>query len=335
MGSLMKRGDGRSAAVTVGLVVALVLFGSTQVVRGADEYPSRPITLMINMAPGGSIDALARLMADQATKILGQDVTPVNKTGGGGSVAVGLLANSPPDGYTIMMGVSSPLTNVPHFESVPYDPVKDVIPILQTGILYNLIVVRADSPFNTIKDLVDSAKKNPGKVNCSIPGVGTSAHLAVEYLNAQEKITIAGIPFPGSTQAAVALLGGHVTSSSNSPGTSFPHVKAGKLKLLVSTADRRPKEYPNVPTLIEAGYANGVFTELQVVAVPKGTPPKIVEKLESTFRKITSSAEYRSLAEKFFVYADHPLAGKALKDFLDKDYVRNGELVQKLKSRKP
>jgi tripartite-type tricarboxylate transporter receptor subunit TctC len=322
------------SVIAVVLVLALILVCFSEVASAA-EYPDQNITIMINMAPGGSIDALARLLADKASKILGQEVVPVNKTGGGGSVAAGLLANAKPDGYTIMMGVGSPLVSVPHMESVPYDPLNDVIPILQVGKLYNLIVVRADSPFSSLKDLVEFARKNPGKVSCSVPGIGTSAQIAVEYIKLKEKVDIPTIPFPGSTQAAVALLGGHVMSSSNSPGTSFPHVRAGKLKLLASTDGKRPKEYPNVPTLHESGYPNMIITELQIIAVPKGTPPQIVEKLESTFRTIITGPEYRSLAEKFFVYEENPLSGKALRDLIAKDYAQNGEIIKVIKAQKP
>jgi tripartite-type tricarboxylate transporter receptor subunit TctC len=321
---------GRVLLLTILIVGCL---GWSQLAR-AQEYPTRPITLLINMAPGGSMDALARYIADQATKVLGQEVTPVNRTGGGGSVAVGGLANSKGDGYTLMAGVSSPLTNVPHIESVPYDSLKDVIPIIQSGYLYNLIGVPADSPFSSLKDLIDFARKNPGKLTCSHPGIGTSAHLAIEYLNTQEKLSIAPVPFPGSTQAMVALLGGHVMSTSNSPGTSFPHVKAGKVKLLVSTADKRTKEYPNVPSLSELGYPNSVFSEIHVVAAPKGTPPQVIEKLEKILRQIVTSPGYRTLAEKFFVYAENPLNTKGVKEFIEKDYARNGELIRKLKLNK-
>ncbi len=298
----------------------------------SQDYPTRPITLLINMAPGSSVDALARVIADQLSKTLGQEVTPVNKPGGGGSLAVGALTSSKGDGYTLMVGVSSALTNVPHLESVPYDPLKDVIPIIQISNLYNLIGVSSDSPFNSIKDLIDFARKNPGKVTCSHPGIGTSAHLAIEFLKSKESgVVITPVPFPGSTQAAVALLGGHVMATSNSPGTSFPHVKAGKMKLLVSTAEKRTKEYPNIPTLVESGYPGGVFTEPVIFAAPKGTPDQLIDRLEKTLRKIVTSKDYQQMADKFYVYTENPLSGKSLKDFINKGYARNGEMIKTLK----
>jgi tripartite-type tricarboxylate transporter receptor subunit TctC len=320
------------AILSRGLLLTIVILGLTgwNQLAHSQDYPTRPITLLINMAPGASVDALARVIADQLSKTLGQEVTPTNRPGGGGSLAVGVLASSKGDGYTLMVGVSSSLTNVPHIESVPYDPLKDVIPIIQIAYLYDLIGVRSDSPFNSIKDLIDFARKNPGKVTCSHPGIGTSAHLAVEYLNTKEKTVITTVPFPGSTQAAVALLGGHVTATSNSQGTSFPHVKAGKMKVLVSTAEKRKKEYPNIPTLVEAGYPDGVFSELVVVAAPKGTPVQLIDRLEKILRKIVTSQDYQNIADKFLVYAENPLSGKGLKDFIEKEYARNGEMIKKL-----
>ncbi len=321
------------AILSRGLLLVIIILGLTgwNQLAHSQDYPTRPITLLINMAPGASVDALARVIADQLSKTLGQEVTPVNRPGGGGSLAAGVLASSKGDGYTLMVGVSSSLTNAPHIESVPYDPLKDVIPIIQTAYLYNLIGVSSDSPLNSIKDLIDFARKNPGKVTCSHPGIGTSAHLAVEYLNTKEKgAVITAVPFPGSTQAAVALLGGHVMATSNSPGTSFPHVKAGKIKMLVSTAEKRKKEYPNIPTLIEAGYPDGVFSELVLVAAPKGTPVQLIDRLEKILGKIVTSQDYRNIADKFFVYAENPLSGKGLKDFIEKDYARNGEMIKKL-----
>jgi tripartite-type tricarboxylate transporter receptor subunit TctC len=321
------------AILSRGLLLAMVFLGLTgwNQLAHSQDYPTRPITLLINMAPGSSVDALARVIADQLSKTLGKEVTPVNRPGGGGSLAVGALASSKGDGYTLMVGVSSALTNIPHIESVPYDPLKDVIPIIQISHLYNLIGVSSDSPLNSIKDLIDFARKNPGKVTCSHPGIGTSAHLAIEYLNAKEKgAVITAVPFPGSTQAAVALLGGHVMATSNSPGTSFPHVKAGKMKLLVSTAEKRKKEYPNIPTLIEAGYPDGVFTEPVIIAAPKGTPVQLIDRLEKILRKIVTSEDYRNMADKFLVYTENPLSGKDLKDFIEKGYVINGQMIKKL-----
>jgi tripartite-type tricarboxylate transporter receptor subunit TctC len=297
----------------------------------AQEYPTRPITLLICFGPGGGTDSLARMIAQAATKSLGQEVIPVSKPGGGGALSVGILASSKADGYTILAVVSSPLTSTPHVTEVPYDTLKDIIPIIQYGYIYHAIAVRSDSPYNSLKDLIDDARKNPGKVSISHGGVGTSTHLIIEHLNILEKVNITAVPFQGGGPATVALLGGHVTALSAAQGTFLQHLRAGKLKLLASTAEKRIKDINNVPTLLELGYPNSVFTETYLIVAPKGTPPAVVEKLERTFRNVMKTQEYKTLADNYQVYMEDPLYGQRLKDEIEKDYTLKGELIRKLK----
>lgn len=176
----------------------------------AQEYPMRPITMLISVAPGAGVDVCGRMIAQGATKILGQEIIPVNKPGG--IVAAGLLANSKGDGYTLLAFTSSSLTVTPHMESVIYDPLKDIIPIIQFGSLISGIVVRSDSPYNSLKDLVEFARKNPGKVSYGIPSIGVTPHLIMEYLKTEENVDITIIPFGGSTPTITALLGGHISA---------------------------------------------------------------------------------------------------------------------------
>jgi tripartite-type tricarboxylate transporter receptor subunit TctC len=310
-------------------ILILVFLSWNQVAEGQD-YPRRPITLLINMAAGGATDICARIIAQGATKILGQEVVPVNRTGGGGSVATGILANSTGDGYTIMAGPSPALTNVPHLELVAYDPLKDIIPIIQYGVSRDAIIVRSDSPYNSLKDLIDFARKNPGKASCGHAGVGTTLHLVIEYLNMEEQVNITAIPFQGSTPAITALLGGHITAVSAGPAF-YPYFKSGKVKVLAANAEKRLKDV-NVPTLLELGYTNTPTSDLMIFAAPKGTAPAVVEKLEQTFRKVMGTQEYRTLAEDTYqMYAENPLSTQNLKDVIEKIYARNGEIIRKAK----
>ena len=311
-------------------ILILVFLGWSQGVE-AQEYPMRSITLLINMSPGGSTDVCARMVAQGATKILGQEVVPVNRTGGGGAVATGILANSKGDGYTLMAGPSPALTNVPHMETVTYDPLKDIIPIIQYGVSRDAIIVRSDSPYNSLKDLINFARKNPGKVSCGHAGVGTTLHLVMEYLNLEENVNITTIPFQGSTPAITALLGGHITAVSAGP-SFYPYFKSGKVKVLAANAEERIKDVPDVPTLHELGYTNMPTTDLMIIVAPKGTPPAVVEKLEGTFRKVMKTQEYRNLAENTFqMYVEDPLSTQKLKDVIEKNFARNGEIIRKAK----
>lgn len=308
------------------------LLGWSQVLE-AQEYPTRPINLLISFPPGAGCDGLARKLADGATKILGQEIVPMNKPGGGGSLAVGILTKSKNDGYTLAATVSNMLTAIPHMQEVPYDPLKDVIPIIQYGFVYFVIAARSDSPFNTLKDVIDFARRNPGKVSCVIPGVGPN--YPVEYLIREEEVNIALVPIRGGGPSMVSLLGGHVTIGSFGQGTSMQHLKAGKIKLLASTANKRIKDIPDVPTLLELGYPDSDYMDLYLIAAPKGTPSYIVEKLERTFRRVMEGQEYQNLAEDVYhTNVKEPLSLQSLKDKVEKDYARNGELIRKLKEGK-
>jgi tripartite-type tricarboxylate transporter receptor subunit TctC len=269
------------------------------------------------------------MIAQAATKILGQEFIPVNKPGGAGSGATGIVAHSKGDGYTLVAGPWPPLTSVPHLESVPYDPLKDIIPIIQFGFIYSGIIVPSDSPYNSLKELIDFSRRNPGKVSCGHSGVGTGTHLAMEYLIQQEKVNIIMVPFAAAAPAFVALLGGHVTVAVVGQGVFWPNLRAGKIKALASTADKRTKELPDTPTLLELGYPDGVFTESYIIAAPKGTPPAVVEKLEGTFRKIMKTEEYRNVADNFRIYLENPLSPQNLKDAIEKEYVKIGEVIRK------
>src|SRR5512136_2031593 len=194
----------------------------------AQEYPTKPINLLISFAPGGPVDTCARKLVPEASKILGQELIVINRPGGGGSLAVGLLASSKGDGYTLLAHTTAGVTNSPHLESVPFDALNDVIPVIQFGSLVVPFVVLSDSPHKSFKDLVEFARKNPGKVTSGNPGVGTSPHLAIEVVNIQEKVNIVIVPFEGSAPALTALLGGHITCAGSSIQGIMSYLKAGK-----------------------------------------------------------------------------------------------------------
>ena len=314
-----------------GLVVAvffLVLAGLGQAVP-AEEFPTRPITLLISHEPGAGTDVCARVIAQGATKILGQEIIPMNRPGGGGSVSAGILANSKGDGYTLLASPSSPFEIIPHMESVAYDPLKDFVPIVQFGILYNGLLVRSDSPHKSFKDLIDFGRKNPGKASFGVPGIGTAPHLSIEYVMLKDKVSINVIPFKGGTPTVTALLGGHVSSCGVSTSSYQAHLKAGKIRVLATTAEKRLKTSPDAPTLIELGYPQGVFNVLYLISAPNGTPPAVVKKLEAAFRKVMDTPGYRKLVENLDMYAESPLSGEKLKEYIETRYVQNGEVIKK------
>lgn len=310
-------------------ILALGFLGWSQGVL-AQEYPTRPITLLICYAPGAPTDVCGRIIAQEATKILGQEIIPVNKPGGGGAVATGILANSKGDGYTLLAANGSPITNLPHMESVPYDPLKDLIPIFQFGFLNTAIIVRSDSPYKSFKDLVDFARKNPGKISFGSAGIGTDPHLAMEYVMLQEKVNINIIHFGGTSPAVTALLGGHVSAAGPSLSGFLSHLKAGTVRVLAVTYNKRIEAAPDAPTLSELGY-HGAFTDIYLIAAPKGTPLAVVKKLENAFRNASETSEFKTVAKNFHVYAENPLSGQTLKEFIEERYAKNGDIIRKAK----
>jgi len=310
-------------------ILALAFLCLGQGVR-AQDYPIQPINLIIDRPPGSGTDVVGRVIAPAASKILGQEVIPINKPGAGGAVGVGLLAKSKPDGYTILAFTMSGLTVVPHLEAVSYDPLKDVVPIAHFGTFHCAIMVRPDSPHKTFKDLIEFARKNPGKATFGIVGVGNSPHLDFELVLQQEKVNIPIVPFGGAPPTLTALLGGHVTAAGVGASNWMPNYKAGKVRLLATTTEKRI--LPEVPALREFGYPfYNISTEYYLIAVPKGTPAPVVAKLEGAIRKAMESPEFRKTTESLYVYDPNPLSKEAIKDLVEILYQKNGEVIQKAK----
>lgn len=310
-------------------ILILGFLGLSQAAQG-QEYPTQPITMLISNAPGAGTDVCSRVMAQGASKILGQEIIPMNRPGGGGAVALAILTSSKPDGYTILGVSSSSLTVVPQLESVAYDPLKDVVPIVHFGTFEMGIIVRTDSPHKSFKDLIEFAKKNPGKASLGIVGVGNPPHLDFELVKMQEQVDIPVIPFGGAAPTITALLGGHITAAGVGASGWMPNYKAGKVRVLATTTGKRI--IPDVPALHEFGYPfYGISTEYYLMAAPKGISEAIVKKLEGAFRKAMDTPEFRTTTNNFYVYDPNPLSRQAFKDLIENLYRKNGEIIQKAK----
>jgi putative tricarboxylic transport membrane protein len=293
----------------------------------AQEYPTKPINILVTFAPGGSADPSMRLLAGKAEKFLGQPLLITNNGGGGGSVAMAITANEKPDGYHLAGCSSTALIRIPQFRTVPYT-YHDFVPIMHFGAPPSGLVVKADSPWKTMKEFVDYAKKNPGKVTYSSMGIGSPMHLAMEYVAKQEGIQWTHVPFPGSGPAFLALLGGHVTAQSGS-SESYSHVKAGTVRLLAIHHEKRFKSFPDVPTFRELGY-DFINESVFMFAAPKGTPQSVVNKLDEAFRKGMEDPEFIETMEKMEIVVSYRNS-EALTKYLEEAYVRLGKMIQELK----
>ncbi len=260
------------------------------------EYPERPITMDVAFAPGGSMDMASRAMAAAAEKYLGKPIIVDNKGGGGGTVALALVANAKPDGYTLCAGTSTGIVRAPQMQKVTYKPLKSFTPIIGYATPQNAIVVRSDASWKTLKELLDYAKKNPNKIKYSTTGVGSAQHHAMAYLEHQEKMKWIHVPYKGSADAMTALLGGHVDVCSSGP-EHVPYARAGQVRILAYTEEKRNPKQPEVPTLKELGYD---FVNETVFSIfgPAGLPADVEAKLESAFTKAKDSPEVKTVMDK-------------------------------------
>lgn len=263
----------------------------------AQEFPSKPITLIVPWPAGGSTDVTMRAMADSASKVLGQPVVVDNKAGGSGTVGPATMAASAkPDGYTI---AQMPITvfRLPLMQTTPWDALKDFTYIVHlTGYTFG-ITTKADSPFKSLQDVIEFAKKNPGKVTYATPGAGTSLHIGMEQIAARAGVKFTQVPFKGGAETNAAVLGGHTLLQADSTGWKGL-VEAGQLRLLTIWTAERSKNWPAVPTLKELGYPF-VFDSPFGIAGPRGMDPKVVAKLHDAFKKATEDPAVQATLAKY------------------------------------
>ncbi len=291
-------------------------------------YPERPITIIVNYTPGGGSDLSARALAKYAEKELGQPVVVVNKAGAAGSLGVGAIAASKPDGYTIGVTTYGPLTMAPHMYDLPYNPLTDFEYILGYGKYMYGPCVRGDSPIKTLKDLIDYAKANPGKVKYSHPGLATPNNFGMIYLSKFSGAKWEGVTFKGAPEAVVACLGGHVDIVSQNPLDVVPYIIAGRLRLLASFCDTRWEWVPEVPTARELGYDFDVVSWLALGA-PKGTPAPIMDRLRKIFKNAMEDPEFLDVLKKMHIPAAYRTP-EEYKKLVEDGYKQNEKMIREL-----
>ena len=262
----------------------------------AQAFPSRPIRLICPWPAGGATDAVMRAIAESASKALGGQMIVENKAGASGMLGPNELVKAPPDGYTLSQ-LTIGVARLPHMQKMQFDPLKDFTYILNmTGYTFGM-VVRADSPIKSIKDLVDYAKANPEKFTYGSPGAGTTPHLAVEEFAYKAGIKLQHVPFKGFAEGMQALLGGHVMAHSDSTGWA-PHVDAGTARLLATYGSKRTKRWSSVPTLDELGFQT-ISESPFGIGGPKGMDPAVTRRLHDAFRKTLEDPAVLATFEKY------------------------------------
>ena len=309
--------------------VIILFFISVNSSMGAEDpakYPSKPITMIIQWAAGGTTDLSGRKLAELAGKILGQPVVVENKVGGSGVIGINAVAKAAPDGYTIGTITYSANVIIPHLRSVPYNTKEDFTYLMQYGEYGMIFSVLADSPWKTFKDFIKEAQKNPGKVNYASPGPSSGQHIFMEQVFKAEKVKVNHVPTGGGAETTRQLLGGHLQGAITPD--FIPYIKTKKVRGLAAQTEKRLEEVPDIPTFVELGY-KVESPNWMGLAAPKGLDPRIMKKLLDAFKKAYEDPSFQELMAKMYLPTifREPESFKAL---VLKDFETQGRVLKEL-----
>jgi tripartite-type tricarboxylate transporter receptor subunit TctC len=282
-------------------LVSLVFLVAVAAAEAQEPYPTRPITLVAPFPPGGVADLTARPVAAAMEKLLKNPVGVVNKTGAAGAVGMSFVATSKPDGYTLLLALSS-ISIIPEadklFDRPPTFTVDQFAPIALISADPTILVVPADKPWKTAAEFIADAKKRPAQISYSSSGVYGTLHMAMELLSHAAGIKLRHVPYAGAGPALTAILGGHVDALASGPAVVLPQIKAGKLRALAGWGDRRVAALPDVPTFKELGYPDAEFYIWAGVFAPRGTPEPVLSKLRDTLRAAVNDGDFKAAMDK-------------------------------------
>ena len=295
----------------------------------AQNYPVKPVRLVVPFAPGGSSEIIARSVAQKLSENTGQQFVVENRPGGAGNIAMQEVARAEPDGYTLMLGhVGTLAMNPAMFAKLPYDPNRDFAPVSLIAIVPNIFVVNANLPVKNLKDFIALAQAQPGSINYGSAGNGSAGHLAFEYLKMVTKIELVHVPYKGTGPMLTDLLGGQTQATSAGTPPLLPHIRSGKLRAFAVGTPQRVSSLPDVPTVAEQGYPGFETSQWYGIIVPLRTPDAIVKKLSAEIAKAVKSPE---VLARF--HDDGTLAvgntPAEFAEFIRKEQARWGEVVRK------
>ncbi len=314
-------------SIASAVVLGAGLLGGTSAL--AQAYPTKPVTIIVPFAAGGTTDILARIIGQALTAELGQSVVVDNRAGAGGNIGGQAAAKATPDGHTLFMGtVGTHAINASLYKKMPFDPVKDFAPLSRVANVPNLLVANPNQPFKSVKDLIAYAKANPGKVNFGSSGNGSSIHLSGELFKSLAKVDMVHVPYKGSAPAVTDLLGNQIAIMFDNMPSAIQHVRSGKLVPIAVTTAKRSPELPNVPTIAEAGLPGYEATSWFGMFAPAGTPAPVLAQLNKALVKVLNQADvakkineqgaetYSETPEQFaaFIQAESAKWGKVVKE---------------------
>ena len=277
---------------------AALLLATCTSVAFAQAYPSKPIRSIVPYPAGGYYDTIARQVGNRLSRTLGQPVVVENRAGANGIIGTEYVAKSTPDGYTIMVGGIGPHgINPSLYKKLPYDPVRDFAPIAHIANQPNILVVNSASPFRSVQDIVAAARAQPGRVTYASNGAGSSQHLCAVLFSLTMGIELTHVPYKGAAPATTAMLAGEADQLFGGPSDMTPHIKSGRFRPLAVTSSKRLPAYPEVPTMAQAGVANYEVSTWFGYFAPAGTPPEILERLNSEIEKALQDPPTRAVLE--------------------------------------
>ena len=271
------------------------------------NYPARPVRIVVPWPPGGAADNVARVISQKITQTYGYQTVVDNRAGAGSIIGTEIVAKSPPDGYTLLDAAAAHSIN-PALNKLPFDTVKDFAPITMLMVTPNLLVAHPSLPAKSIKELIALAKAYPGQLTFASAGVGSSPHMAGELFNYLAKVNMVHVPYKGGGPAVTDLMGGHVQLFFSSIATTMPYLKGGKVKGIAVTSAKRSRSAPEFPTIAESGIPGYELYEWNALFAPAGTPADIIAKLNADFGKVLAAADVQ---EKLFEFGAEPTSSTA------------------------
>lgn len=321
------QGTGRIVTTVCGLAIAFLLITAMTASLYAQTYPSKPVRFVLPFPAGGPTDILGRIMCQKLSDVLGQPFVPENRPGSGGNIGAEFVAKARPDGYTLVLVSPSLAISPTLYKKLNYDSVKDFEPISLVGQMPNVLIIRPSLPIKSLKELIEYAKANPGKLNYGSGGIGSTNQLASELLKSFAKINMVHVPYKGSIQAMMALLGGEVDMVTIGVPPSLPHIKSGKVRALALLSPERLPALPDVPTAREAGVDNFEVTLWYGMLAPAGTPRDIIARLNEEWVKIAAMPD---TVEKMRKAEYEPISStpEQFADFIKTEIVRWGKVIK-------
>lgn len=308
-------------------VILMVLASlAAESVRAADTFPERPMRMLVGYPPGGPTDIVARITAEQLSSMMGQQMIVDNRPGAGGTISATILSKAAADGYTLGLGANGEMAIAPNLRSdMPYSPLRDFAPISRVGAGQLALVVPAGLPVKSVSELIAAAKAKPGAMNFASSGAGSTAHLAGELLKSMARIDIVHVPYKGAAPALSDIIGGQVQMLITGYSGVVPHAKAGRLRVLAVTGDKRLKAAPELPTIAEAvpGYE---VTSWYGIFAPKGTPRARLDRFQRAIAALVDTPAVKARMEALGIEPEGS-SSQALADGMKQEIAKWGKIV--------